>query len=342
MRPGDLRRPEIAVVLPRRLIEPVLSEEALSKLQGFAEVRLPALDESVSLNDQAPGLMAGVDGCLMGWGSPRLDGSLLDVAPGLRILAYAAGSVRGVVSPELYDRGIVVTSAAAANADEVAAYALGAILCAAKGVFPASRAVRTGEWGHFSPLRDLSGCTVGIIGAGHIGRRVLSLLSALPNSPRILLHDPLVSAAEAECLGATLVDLDQLLGEADIVSLHAPSVPGTRHMLNAKNLPRLRDHATLINTARGSLVDPDALAAELRRRPTLQAILDVTDPTEPPPPGHPFRKLENVVLTPHLAGVVGPGRARMGDLAVEELYRYFVTREPALYPVTRAMLDFVA
>ncbi|MDQ2730636.1 MAG: hydroxyacid dehydrogenase [Armatimonadota bacterium] len=332
-------RPRIAFVLHPSYIGRLVSEEAVARLRSFAELRLPEPD--IRIADQAPELLADADGCLMGWGSPCLEGKLLEAANRLQILAYAAGSVRPVVSQELFSRGVVVTSAAAANADEVATYALGAILLACKGVFPSSLVTRTGGWGG-EAANDVTGRTVGIVGSGHVGRCVLRLLKSIPNGMKVLLYDPYVTVEAAAAMGATKVELTELLSQSHVVSLHAPSIPATNHMINASNLPLLQDRAALINTARGTLIDPVALAAELERRPTLQAVIDVTDPDEPPPAGHPFRTLPNVILTPHIAGAVAGAQQRMGDLAVDELHRHFVTHEPPLHPVTAAMMEFIA
>ncbi|HET6383813.1 MAG TPA: hydroxyacid dehydrogenase [Armatimonadota bacterium] len=336
---ADINSPTIAMVMRPGLFGPVVSDEAIARLKEFASVRTPQPDRPLA--EQAPELLQDADGCVMCWGSPRLTADLLEHAPGLKILAYAAGSVRGVVSPELFDRGIIVTSAAAAIATEVAACALGLILCGLKGIFPTGRVTRAGGW-RGEASGDVTGRTVGIIGAGHVGRRVIALLRGLPNDLKILLADPYVSAEGAAGMGVERASLEELLQRSDVVSIHVPSLPGTRHMLNASNLGLLKDGATLVNTARGSLIDPEALAAELARRPTLQALIDVTDPAEPPPADHPYRTLPNVNLTPHLAGPVRGAQARMGDLAVEELRRCFVERLAPLHPVTREMMEFVA
>jgi len=153
-----------------------------------------------------------------------------------------------------------------------------------------------------------------------------------------LLYDPYVSGEEARRLGATKVELDELLRRADIVSVHAPSLPETRHMLNARTLALMKDEAILINTARGALIDEVALVAELSKG-RFFAFLDVTDP-EPPAPDHPFRRLENVVLTPHLAGIVEDA-TWLGEMEVEELRRFF-SGEPPLHRVTREMLARIA
>jgi phosphoglycerate dehydrogenase-like enzyme len=170
-----------------------------------------------------------------------------------------------------------------------------------------------------------------------VGRRVLQLLAHF--DVQVLLYDPYVTAEEARSLGAEKVELDELFARSDIVSVHAPALPETRHLVNAARLALMKDGAVLINTARGALVDEAALVEELRRR-RLWACLDVTDP-EPPPPGSPLLSCPNLTLTPHLAGSIGRARARLGALAAEELRRFFAG-EPPLYQVTQEMLSRMA
>jgi phosphoglycerate dehydrogenase-like enzyme len=134
---------------------------------------------------------------------------------------------------------------------------------------------------------------------------------------RILVHDPYLSDEAVSELGAEKVELDELLKQSDVVSIHAPSIPETTHLLNERTLRLMKDDAILINTARGSLIDEDALVAELRQG-RLWACLDVTDP-EPPAPDHPFRSLPNVTLIPHIAGAVNNGLYRIGSYITREL-----------------------
>jgi phosphoglycerate dehydrogenase-like enzyme len=179
--------------------------------------------------------------------------------------------------------------------------------------------------------------TVGIVGASRIGRRVIELLK--PFDYRLLLADPTLDAAEAAGLGTEKVDLDELMRQADIVSLHAPSLPSTRHMIDARRLSLMKDGATLINTARGILIDEAALLSTLKTG-RIDAVLDVTDP-EIPEAGSAFYDLPNVFLTPHIAGAIGLERARLGEMAVDEIER-FVTGQPLLYQIHRANLENIA
>jgi phosphoglycerate dehydrogenase-like enzyme len=169
-----------------------------------------------------------------------------------------------------------------------------------------------------------------------VGRHVIKLLR--PFGVRVLLYDPYVSAEEASQLGAEKVEMDDLVARADIVSLHAPGKPETYHMLSAERLAMIKDDALLINTARGTLVDEAALVGELAKG-RFFAFLDVTDP-EPPAADSPLRQLENVVITPHSAGCI-EDCGRMGEMAVEELRRFFAG-EPPLYRVAPDMMTRIA
>jgi phosphoglycerate dehydrogenase-like enzyme len=242
------------------------------------------------------------------------------------------------VSDALWQRGIRVTTAAPVLARDVAVTTLGLMIVGLKRIWPLGEHVRAGGWREsaYWPSRELCGKIVGIIGASHVGRHLIGLLR--PFGARVLLYDPYVSAEEAAVLGVTKAELDDLVQQADVVSLHAPAKRETYHLLDAERLARMKDDALLINTARGTLIDEAALIAELQRG-RFFAFLDVTDP-EPPAAASPLRQLGNVVVTPHLAGCI-EDCGRMGEMAVEELRRCFAG-EPPLYGVTRDMLARIA
>lgn len=256
------------------------------------------------------------------WGAPPLTERVLAAAPRLRAVVHAAGSVKHHITDACWQRGIAVTTAASVNALPVAEYTLATILFANKRVLHAAHRYRTLRAPH-DWHREMSGAgnysrTVGIIGASRIGRRVIELLH--PFDLRILLHDPYVDAAEAARLGTEPVPLDALCADSDIVTVHAPRLPATHHMLGARELALMPDGATLINTARGSLIDETALLPELLTG-RLNAVLDVTDP-ELPPADSPLYDLPNVLLTPHIAGSLGGELHRMADRALDEVARF--------------------
>ncbi|MDI3417519.1 hydroxyacid dehydrogenase [Streptomyces luteolus] len=269
---------------------------------------------------------------LTGWGCPPLDRAALRRLPRLKAVVHAAGSVKGHVTEECWRRGIAVTTAAAANALPVAEYTLAAILFANKRVLAGAHAYRAarGRVNLIERFPDVGNYrrTVGLVGASRIGRRVIELLA--PFDVRVLLHDPYVGPGEAAALGVEPVDLDALALRSDIVSLHAPQLPSTRHLFDARRLALMPDGATLINTARGSLVDTEALTEEVRTG-RLHAVLDHTEP-EVLPADSPLFDLPNVLLTPHLAGSIGGELHRLADTAIDELARY-ARGLPFLYAV---------
>ncbi|QMU74072.1 hydroxyacid dehydrogenase [Streptacidiphilus sp. P02-A3a] len=317
--------------LPARL----LSAQAGARLAAVCAVAPEPLTEFDS--PRARAALAGAEVLLTGWGSPPLDAAALALAPRLRLVAHAAGSVKGHVTGAVFDRGISVTSAAWANALPVAEYTLAMILLANKAVPALAREYRARRADLELTRRDPGfgnhRRTVGLVGASLIGRRVLELLS--PFDLDVLVSDPYLDPGEALRLGARPVGLRELFAASDVVSLHAPATPETRDLVDAPLLAALRDGATLINTARGSLVDQSALVRELRTG-RISAVLDVTEP-EITEPGSPLWDLPNVVLTPHLAGSLGTELFRLGDAAVDEVLRAAAGLPPA-HPVDPAAL----
>jgi len=319
------------------LLEPALLDRLAASCRLLDRAPLTSFTTS-----SARSLLAETGILLTGWGAPRIDAAVLDMAPELRLVAHAAGTVRYLVAPEVFDRGITVTHAAAANALPVAEFTLAAILMSNKRVlrfralYAEARATALVRALAEQPIGNL-GKVVGLIGASRVGLRVLELLR--PFDLEVLLHDPYLEPAKALELGARLVPLNELLAGSDVVSLHAPALAATRHMLDRQHLALLRDGATLINTARGSLIDQAALERELVSG-RIDAVIDVTEP-EILPAGSPLYELPNVLLTPHIAGAMGLERRRLGELAVEEIER-FVRCLPLRHAIDPLLLDRIA
>ncbi|MFC6016465.1 hydroxyacid dehydrogenase [Plantactinospora solaniradicis] len=305
----------------------------------FDPVRLERLGRLVTLPDpvwvdeldspSARARLAEAEVLLTSWGAPTLTPERLAAAPALRAVFHCAGSVRSLVTSEVWRRGIQVTSAADANAIPVAEYTLAAIILAGKKApfIAANPDAANRGWGHLAGYGDLSNYrrTVGIVGFSRVGRRVVDLLGCL-DSTVCLVADPYADPEVVRSAGGTLLDLYEVLPRSEVLSLHAPALPSTRHMIGATELALLPDHATVINTARGSLVDSPALAAECRSG-RLFAILDVTEP-EPLPADSPLRATPNVMITPHLAGSLGSEILRLSDHALDELSRWTVGEPP--------------
>jgi phosphoglycerate dehydrogenase-like enzyme len=282
---------------------------------------------------------------LASWGCPVIDESVLIRAPKLRLIAYAAASVKYFVTPALFARGVTVTSAHVPMAIPVAEFTVAAIIFCGKDTFRfidehrASRGRKgtdtKASWDN--PHIGNYGKRVGIVGASRIGRLVIDRLRHFDMVVRV--HDPFLSDADAAKLGVEKMELLDLMAWSDIVSLHAPAISTTRHMIGRDQLAAMRDGAYLINTARGWLVDHDALEAEVSSS-RLRAFIDTPLP-DPLPPESRFYDLPDAVLTPHLAGAQGNELWRMATLEVEEIERY-AAGLPPLYPIAEAELDRIA
>ncbi|MEA3345706.1 MAG: hydroxyacid dehydrogenase [Chloroflexota bacterium] len=333
-----MSEPKIALLQTRNLTERMFTEETLARMRKLGQVIInpnrerPTVEETIEL-------IEGAQACVTSWGCQPMTAQVLDAAPDLGIIVYAAGSVKPIVTDAVWSRGITVTSSAAMIAVNVAEMTMGCLILGLKNAWGLSRATRSGSWREereYAKSRVLNQATVGIISASHVGRKVLEYLRAF-EVKEILLYDPYWSVDEISELGAAKVSLEELLQRSDAVTLHAPALPATRHMLGTEELRLMKDDAVLVNTSRGQNIDQQALIAELEEG-RLFAFIDVTDP-EPPAVDSPLRALPNVVLTPHVAG--GGANPRLGDHAFEELRRFFAG-EPPLHEVTRDMLAHIA
>jgi phosphoglycerate dehydrogenase-like enzyme len=316
------RRPETLLVMGGDTFRMQFGDEELARLAAAASLGDPVSLEELD-SPAARARLRTAEVLITSWGCPPLDAATVADAPRLRAVLHAAGSVRAHVTDAVFGRGILVTTAADANAEPVARYTLAAILWSLKRVpFLAAEARRYLDGlAHTDPRRsELSGTgrTVALVGFSRVGRRVATLLRSFPDI-RVLVADSVADPAEIIRAGAEPAPLAEAIPRADVFSLHAPLLPTTRRMIGAAELSALPRGATLINTARGELIDPAALESACLNG--LQAILDVTDP-EPLPAGSPLYGLPNVVLTPHVAGSLGAETRRMTASALTELERY--------------------
>lgn len=310
--------------LPQNTLVRCFSDKDLTRLQEQHTLFLPDSSDADSLlqafNTYAPQCEAVVSG----WGTPALTDEQLAHAPGLKVLVHSAGSIKFLVPEDLWKRDIRVGTCNGALAVGVAENTLGMIIAGLKGYFPACEWARAGNWADAKLgtehviVRDPFDVTIGIIGASKVGRHLIHLLQNFEVD--VLVADPFLSDEEAAKLGVRAVSLEELMAQSDVVTLHAPVLDSTRHMLKAEHFAAMKDRAIFINTARGSIVDEAALTAELQTG-RIYAFIDVTDP-EPPAKDHPFRSLKNVVLTPHLAGHASNGQKRQGRSTVNQLLEY--------------------
>jgi phosphoglycerate dehydrogenase-like enzyme len=319
----------------------LIEDEHYRRLDRLCE--LPRREPIVDFADEANAeLLASVEILITSWGTPRVGRNAIERMPALRLVVNAAGTVRWVISDSFWDFDVALCSAADANAVPVAEFTLATIILALKRAFSLQRRyAETREWRIWSddvPWIGTRRRTVGIVGASRIGRRLIELLR--PFEVTVQVYDPYLTQGEATELGVTKLELlDDLLASSHVVSLHAPLLPATENMLAADQLALLQDGAVLINTARGGLVDGDALTAELESG-RIEAVLDVTEP-EVLPEDSPLYELPNVFLTPHIAGAQGSETTRLMDLALDEVER-FVAGQPLLHQVRREDLDRIA
>ena len=241
----------------------------------------------------------------------RVDSALLEVAPRLRVVGRLGTGLDNVDQEALRARGVALVHAPGANAPGVAEYVLATLFHLARNLPRAAQGGDRLALGGF----ELAGKTLGLLGLGEVGLRVAHRAKAL--GMRVVGYDPLRRPWEAalEVAGVEFLPLEEVLAEAQFLSLHAPLTPETRGLIGLEALARIRPGAYLINTARGELVDHHALCEALQSGLLAGAVLDVTDP-EPLPLDHPLRELENCLLTPHIAGLTRESQARVGERVV--------------------------
>lgn len=318
--PPAPRRPRAVLsASPAHLVDLLFPGELRAELEERVEL-LAVVDSFAT--DEAREALARAEVLLTGWGTAHLDAPGLAAAPQLRAVLHAGGSALAAVDADAArERGLLLSNAGLANSVPVAEYTLAMILLAGTGAQRGERLYRQTRAAvdreeslvGYGNLRR----TVGIVGASRIGRMVVELLR--PFALTVVVADPTLDDAEAADLGVELVSLAELARRSHVVSLHVPVLPSTVGMVDAAFLAALPDGATLINTARGVVVDQEALVAELRTG-RIDAVLDVTEP-DPLPADHPLFDLPNVVLTPHVAGALGTEISRMGRVLLDEVAR---------------------
>jgi D-3-phosphoglycerate dehydrogenase len=256
-------------------------------------------------------------------GLERYTERVFAAAPALKVVARMGVGHEHIDLAAATRHGVAVAMAFGTNHDAVADHALALMAAAAHRIAEYDRRVRSGGWGTLLHGR-LHETTVGVVGFGRIGRAVAK--RCLGFNMEVLVADPVADADTVARLGYRLVDLDELLRQSDFVSLHAPLTPETRHLIDARRLGLMKPSAILVNTARGGLVDETALVEALQSGQLAGAGLDVFE-TEPLPDG-PLRRLEQVVLTPHVGGISAASLQAMAARASENIIAVLRGRDP--------------
>ena len=255
----------VLLTAPRSLRDHILSAQALAKLECLAHVTINEDDRNWT-GDEVAARLPGVDVLLGSWGLPKLSAEVLARADRLRLIAYAAGSVKGFVTDEVFARGIAVTHAAFRIADSVAEFTLLMAMMGLRQPHIFDRKMKAGEAWPASrglPIFEIAGKQVGLLGMGYVGRRAAKLFQAV--GADVWAYDPYVSAERAAELGVRLATLDDLLVQCKVISVHLPVTDETHHLLGARELALIQDEAIFINTARSWVVDQDAMVAELSK-----------------------------------------------------------------------------
>ncbi|MDL4843260.1 hydroxyacid dehydrogenase [Aquibacillus rhizosphaerae] len=299
--------------------ELVYSEEVRKEIATLSDIyRSPMTNQQIQ---QDLSVLKEVEVIFSGWGGPKLDQALLDAAPNLKAFFYAAGSLKNIVTDEAWDRELLITNAVRANAVPVAEFTLSQILFCLKKGWTFTRSVRSTKQFPKKPfdIPGAFGSTVGVISLSTVGKIVCELLK--PFDIKVIGYDPYIKEEEAKQLGVELCSLDEIFRKSEVVSLHAPLLDETKDMIGKEHFSQMPPSSSFINTSRGAIVRETEMIEVLQERSDITAVLDVTFP-EPPNQDSPLYQLDNVVLTPHLAGSEGKECGRMGHYMLEEFKRY--------------------
>ncbi len=331
----------LLVAITPQLYRDLFDDAADAELRELTELTFATTDRNLTnaeLAQQLPGHAL----VISGWGTPTFTDEVLAAANDLRLVAHSAGSIKKLLPPPVFEQGIVVTHAAGAIAPAVAEMTVLLILLSLRQAHDLDRQMKAGTpWAEAKIAgmgQELAGQRVGVVGAGYTGRELIWRLNGLRAD--VWVYDPYLSPARAAELGVQkAADLNSLFRDSPIVTMQAPPTAETARMVGAEQLALLRDGAIFINTARSLTVDQDALLAAFQSG-RIRGALDVFD-EEPLPVGSPFRQLDNVIITPHIAGASQQARRRQGRTIVDEIRR-FLDQEPLKFAVTRDMLETMA
>ena len=249
----------------------------------------------------------------------HVDADLLRRAPNLLIVSSNGAGFDPVDVNACTEAGVLVVNQSGGNANSVAEHALGMLLTLSKRIIEADRALRREPNVNRNALigNEAQGKTIGIVGLGNVGRRIAELCRGLLRM-NVLAYDPYLSASEMAARGGEKVELDELLCRSDYVSISCPLTKDNRGMIGAREFKLMQPHAFFITTARGFIHDEAALLEALREKRIAGAGLDVWS-KEPPPPEHPLLQFDNVLASPHTAGVTKEARENMGRIAAEQI-----------------------
>ncbi|MGI6485655.1 MAG: glyoxylate reductase [Tepidanaerobacteraceae bacterium] len=301
---------------PKVFVTRVIPEKGLKMLREAADVRVwedelpPPREILLKESENVDGLVALL--------TDRIDTELFDTAKKLKIVSNYAVGFDNIDLDEASKRGIMVTNTPGVLTDTTADLAFTLLMAAARRIIEADRFVRSGRWKTWGPMlmlgQDIYGAKLGLVGLGRIGYAVAKRAKGFDMD--VMYYDLTRNEKAENELGLRFVEMEQLLKEADFVSVHVPLTPETRQLINENTLGLMKETAILINTARGPVVDEEALFDALKNNKIAGAGLDVMDP-EPPNKDNPLLKLDNVIIVPHIASASIATRTKMAVMAAQ-------------------------
>ena len=328
----------------REKINYVFSDAEKKRLSSLVDIDTEKIYTYESLHNEKH-LFSDVEYIFSTWGIPCKqvpENFVGEYLPNLKAVFYAAGSVKHFAN-YYYSHGVRIFSAYAANAIPVAEFTVAEIILANKGFFEAARSYNCCDSRHPASAESNKHngnylANVGVIGAGAIGKHVIKLLSQYKLN--ILVYDKFLSEDDVMALGAKKADICEIFKTCDVISNHLANVPETVGIFKKEHFSSMKPHATFINTGRGAQVNERDMLDVLEERNDIMALLDVTA-NEPPTNDNRFYSLNNVILTPHIAGSRSRETERMAEYMIDEFERY-LKGEKLLYEITPQMLDTMA
>jgi len=303
---------------PKVFVTRLIPEKGFEIVRDFCDVDLWP-DELPPGRDDLLQHVRGADGllCLL---TDKIDGDVMDEAgPQLKVISNHAVGFDNIDVPAATARRIPVGNTPGVLTDATADFAFALMMAVARRIPESERYVHAGRWKTWGPMTllgvDFKEATLGLVGFGRIGKAVAR--RALGFDMRVIYYDPGEKKSHPD-LKARGVDFETLLAESDFISLHTPLTPDTRHLIDAEALSKMKPNAVLVNTARGPIVDPDALYEALKEERIFGAGLDVTDP-EPLPLSSPLLTLDNLIIVPHVASASQTSREQMSWMAAQNL-----------------------
>lgn len=329
-------KPKALVLPPKSRMDEVCSAECVRLLNEHFE---PIWNEKGTdyTQEELAELIGSAEVMLTSWGSPVLTEELLEQAPKLRMIGHAAGTVKGRIPPTAFSKDIRIFSAAPRIAQSVGEYCLTVLMSSLRYMPTFDKQVKEGNWRlHSLKGRELAGQTIGIVSASSTARAFLKLLA--PFNVNVLVYDPYLKDEVAAQLQVKKASLEEVM-QCSIISIHAPKLPATYKMVTKEMISSIPDNAILINSSRADVLDEEALIEELQKG-RFFAALDVFT-KEPLPADSPLTKLDNVLLSSHVAGATVEGHLALMQGVVEDIIRS-IKQEKTTTEVTQVMWENMA